>query len=101
MGQHIGHAETAKPVTYSSQVGGVCSATLDDDIYDPLDTLSGGLKAIHSSAALAANHVFTGTKGEQMAAFRVASLVTATWQTSTGHANDTGHEERERDEVEI
>ncbi|KAL4247183.1 SMC family protein [Abortiporus biennis] len=35
-------AESAKLVTFSPQVGGVKSVTLDGDIYDPSGTLSGG-----------------------------------------------------------
>lgn len=35
-------AESAKLVTFSPQVGGVRSVTLDGDIYDPSGTLSGG-----------------------------------------------------------
>jgi len=35
-------AETAKLVTFSPQVGGVRSVTLDGDVYDPSGTLSGG-----------------------------------------------------------
>jgi structural maintenance of chromosome 2 len=35
-------AESAKLVTFSPQVGGVRSVTLDGDVYDPSGTLSGG-----------------------------------------------------------
>ena len=35
-------AETAKLVTFSPQVGGVRSVTLDGDVYDPSGMLSGG-----------------------------------------------------------
>jgi structural maintenance of chromosome 2 len=35
-------AESAKVVTFSPQVGGVRSVTLDGDVYDPSGTLSGG-----------------------------------------------------------
>lgn len=35
-------AESAKLVTFSKEVGGVRSVTLDGDIYDPSGTLSGG-----------------------------------------------------------
>ncbi|KAI0075030.1 hypothetical protein K474DRAFT_1461296 [Panus rudis PR-1116 ss-1] len=35
-------AESAKLVTFSPQVGGVKSVTLDGDVYDPSGTLSGG-----------------------------------------------------------
>ena len=35
-------AESAKLVTFSREVGGVKSVTLDGDVYDPSGTLSGG-----------------------------------------------------------
>ena len=35
-------AESAKLVTFSREVGGVRSVTLDGDVYDPSGTLSGG-----------------------------------------------------------
>jgi structural maintenance of chromosome 2 len=35
-------AESAKLITFSPQVGGVRSVTLDGDVYDPSGTLSGG-----------------------------------------------------------
>jgi structural maintenance of chromosome 2 len=35
-------AETAKSVTFSREVGGVKSVTLEGDVYDPSGTLSGG-----------------------------------------------------------
>lgn len=44
-------AETAKLVTFSSQVGGVRSVTLDGDVYDPSGMLSGG-SAPNSSGTL-------------------------------------------------
>lgn len=44
-------ADSAKLVTFSPQVGGVKSVTLDGDVYDPSGTLSGG-SAPNSSGAL-------------------------------------------------
>jgi structural maintenance of chromosome 2 len=37
-------ADTAKLVTFSPQVGGARSVTLDGDVYDPSGTLSGGAR---------------------------------------------------------
>ena len=43
--------ESAKLVTFSKEVGGVRSVTLDGDVYDPSGTLSGG-SAPNSSGIL-------------------------------------------------
>ena len=44
-------AASAKLVTFSKEVGGVRSVTLDGDVYDPSGTLSGG-SAPNSSGVL-------------------------------------------------
>lgn len=55
-------AASAKLVTFSPQVGGIRSVTLDGDVYDPSGTLSGGSAPSSSGTLVRAQELLTAER---------------------------------------
>lgn len=70
-------AASAKLVTFSPQVGGVRSVTLDGDVYDPSGTLSGGSAPSSSGTLVRVQELLGAEKKVADASRKLEQLETA------------------------